>query len=353
MRDLIIRIIKFTAIILGAALLLYLGSRFTEVTIAAVIAGILYYLSLPVVEFMEQHKINRVLAIIITLLFFAAIIVFLLLYMVPVVIEQLTALAEEAPAMLSRVETWIEDLRDRFGGRVSEQQFETVVERIASTAANAAGAIAGGIVTGLSNFASVLLAVVAGVVAAFYLLKDRQGISSHVQIYIPEGSQRKANNMLQGIDKVLSGFLRGQVTVALIVGALVGLALLILGIPYAFLLAIIATVFELVPYLGPILAAIPAILLSLAASPTTTILVVIAFLIIQQIESLILSPKIVGAHVRLHPVTVILSVLIGKQILGVLGIFVAVPIAGIVKVLVEQLLLSPDERTEAREHDEH
>lgn len=344
-------VLKLALILIGTFLVLYLGSFFPDVALAAVIAGLLFYLSLPIVSFLERKRVPRVLAVILVLVFFAVIISLLLLYLIPVIIEQLSALAEELPAILDRVETWANRIVNRFGGRVAERHLDTIVDQIASTAGTAIGTTASVIFTTLGDIVSVLIAVVAGVVAAFYLLKDHDSIRRSARRYIPSGSEQIVQNITDGTGRVLSGFLRGQIIVAITVGVLVGLALLLLGVPYAFLLAVIAAVFELVPYLGPVIAAIPAVLLALSMSPTTTFLVIVAFIIIQQIESLILSPKIVGEQVRLHPVTIIFAVLIGKQILGVLGIFLAVPVAGIAKVFAEQFLLSRQERQRAQEEE--
>lgn len=346
-----LRALRFLLIVAAGILILYIASRFTEVTIAAIIAGILYYLSLPIVTFLDKHRFPRALSVLLTLLVFATLILLLLAYTIPIVVEQLTALALEVPTIVEQVESWLDRLRGGLGGTVSERRVQSIIDQISATAGESVAAFAAGIVTRLANIVSVLLGVVAGVVAAFYLLLDHENVSSYARIYAPVGSEGVVDRLLTGINRVLSGFLRGQVIVALIVGTLVGVALLILGVPYAFLLAVIAAVFELVPYLGPILAAIPAVLLALSESPGTALLVGGAFFVIQQVESLVLSPKIVGAQIRLHPVTIIFSVLIGSQILGVLGIFLAVPIAGVVKVFVEELLLSPRERQEAKEAD--
>lgn len=353
-REMILRIAKLLAILLGGVLVLYLASLAVEVTVAAIIAGLLYYLSLPVTGFLERHKVPRLAAVIVTLASIATVIAVLLIYLVPIVIEQLTALAAEAPRIIERVEAWFDRLRERAGRGIGQEQFDNLVDQAGNAASNYLGAAAAGILGTLANVLGILLAVLIGIITAFYLLKDHDRIGEYMLKYVPERSEPLAITLSEGVNRVLSGFLRGQIIVASIIGTLAGIALLILGVPFTLLLAVVSALFEFIPYLGPILATVPAVLLGLSVSPTTALLVLVVFLTIQQIESLILSPRIIGAQIRLHPITVIFAVMIGARVMGVLGVFLAIPLAGIAKILAEQFTLTPPERREAQEfEDQH
>lgn len=326
-------------ILAAAVLILYLGSLFIEVTLAAIAAGILYYLALPLVMLLERWRVPRTLAVLIVFIVFLGLVVLLFIYIVPVVVEQLTSLAGDVPVVLSRLEQWAGVLGSHLGAQIGQRQLDELVNRAASTVSGYIESAVTAILGTLADVFSLLLVVVAGVIAAFYLLKDRENIAGYLSMYVPEDARPRVGRLAAGADEVLSGFLRGQVIVALSVGALIGIAMLIIGVPYAFILGVIAAVLDIIPYLGPILATIPAVVIALTISPISAILVVVAILVAQQIESLVLSPRIVGSHVHLHPATIIFAVLVGKAILGVLGVFVAIPIAGIAKVVVEEYML--------------
>lgn len=351
--ELVSRLLKLAAIMLAGMLVLYVGNLAIEVVIAAIIAGLLYYLSLPITRFLELHKVPRLAAVAVTLVAIASVIAVLLIVLIPIVVEQLSIFASEAPRIARSIEGWLDRLRERVGGGIGERQLESLIDRASEVLSGYLAGVATGILGTLANVVGMLLAVIVGTVTAFYLLKDHDRIGEYMLRYVPESSKPLAVTLSEGVNGVLSGFLRGQIMVASIVGTLVGAVLLILGVPFALLLAVIAAVFELIPYLGPILAAVPAVLLALSVSPTTTALVLAAFFVIQQLESLVLSPRIIGAHIRLHPITIIFAVLIGARIMGVLGVFLAIPLAGVAKILAEQFMLTPRERREAQESEEH
>ena len=165
------------------------------------------------------------------------------------------------------------------------------------------------------------------------LLLDLKTIKACVYRVFPRDSKSEWWDLMDSLDAVLNGFVRGQVIIAVLVGLMSALALTILGVRFALILGLIAGVFELVPYFGPVLGALPAVSLALLESPLLALKVTVAFIVIQQVESAILSPKIMGDRVGLHPVAVILAVLVGGHLFGFWGIVLAVPGAALAKVL--------------------
>jgi predicted PurR-regulated permease PerM len=155
---------------------------------------------------------------------------------------------------------------------------------------------------------------------------------------IPKGIRDQVINISRDIDNLLSRFIRGQLIIAMIVGVLSIIALVVLKVQFAFLIGTIAGVTNIIPYFGPIIGAIPAIIVALLDEPMKAIWVIIAFFIIQQTESAILSPKIVGESVGLHPVFVILVLLIGGELFGVIGLIFAIPIAASIKIILNHLV---------------
>jgi predicted PurR-regulated permease PerM len=184
----------------------------------------------------------------------------------------------------------------------------------------------------------------------FYVLQDESRVKQGLlQVLHPE-LRPDFRRLATLIDNVLSAYVRGQLVLVLFVGALATIALLIIGVPFAPVLGLIAGIFEVLPNIGPYLGAIPAILIALATEPVTAIWVALAFFIIQMIENLILVPRISGKSVKLHPALVMMVLVIGGQLAGLWGMLIAVPVTAMIRdvflYLYLRLLdepLSPDE----------
>ena len=184
----------------------------------------------------------------------------------------------------------------------------------------------------LSAF-SKIIGIVLIPILAFYFLKDAEEFKKSLVLFIPSSCRREIMEIARDMDHVLGGFIRGQLIVAAFVGLLTTIALLILDVNFAVLVGIIAGVANIIPYFGPIIGIVPGVLFAIMDSPIKALWVIVIFTIIQQIESAILSPKIVGESVGIHPLIVILALLIGGKFFGLLGLLIAVPVAGILKVL--------------------
>jgi predicted PurR-regulated permease PerM len=134
------------------------------------------------------------------------------------------------------------------------------------------------------------------------------------------------------MDNSLGSFIRGQLLISAIVRILIAVGLSIMGVDFALIIGLIAGIFNIVPYFGPIIGAVPAVVFALLKSPLTAVYVVLLFAVVNQVESSIISPNILGEHVGLHPVTVIFSIISGGYLFGILGVILAVPVTSIVKV---------------------
>jgi predicted PurR-regulated permease PerM len=206
--------------------------------------------------------------------------------------------------------------------------------RVGAAAGDAGGRFAGEAV-------GIVLAIVSGVVDLFlvlvialYLLLDRRRIRTLTLRALPPRLRTPTEQVEGEVVRVFGAYVRGQLVLALIVGFASTVALLALGVPYALVLGVLAGLFELVPLLGPLLGAVPAVLVALSQPFPTVIWVVLAFLAIQQAESNLLVPRISGHAVGLHPLAAILALLVGLEVGGIVGALFAVPLAGVVWVFV-------------------
>lgn len=211
---------------------------------------------------------------------------------------------------------------------------EAVDKAIAGVEAWSAGAVAAVLGPGsLQRLIEVFFAVLLAPVLAFYLLKDMDYFKERLIRAVPKRWRNDIVMLLRNLDLVVAGFVRGQVLLALIVGALATVATYLLGLRYALLLGLFAGLTELIPYIGPVLGAIPAVLVGLSVSPMTALQVALVFALIQQLENAVLSPKVMGERIGLHPLAVLLVVLAGGYLVGPWGLILSLPVAGMAKVL--------------------
>ncbi len=193
---------------------------------------------------------------------------------------------------------------------------------------------------GATSIVSGAFQVVLIAIASAYLLYDFPRITANLRRFVPTRWRSLYTDLTGKADRAIGGYLRGQILITVVLGFLLWIGLSVLGVPLATAISVLAAVFNLVPYLGPIVGSVPAVLLAFTVSPLTALLVVILFLAANQIESHVLGPLILAKSTDLHPITVLISILIGVGFLGLIGAFVAVPAVALAKVVLEEYLLT-------------
>ena len=184
-----------------------------------------------------------------------------------------------------------------------------------------------------SNIVSILL----GLIVAFYILKDldyfKELYRETTKALIKERKNQKLRILLTDINSIISRFIRGQLLDALIVGILSSIGLSIIGLDFAVLIGMTAGIANIIPYFGPVIGSVPAVIVGLlSGNPISALLAVVVLVVVQQIDGALIAPKIVGDSVGLHPVFVMLSILIGGAYFGLWGMLLAVPTAAIIKM---------------------
>ncbi len=187
------------------------------------------------------------------------------------------------------------------------------------------------VLTGLVSFITVFVLI-------FYLLADQESIKKLAIEYLPINRKEQIIEALRQVGEKMGGWLLGQLTLMVIIGLINGLILLIMGIPYALALGLWCGLTELIPYIGPILGMIVALVVAFASTGNLLIplIILIAFMLVQQLEANFLVPKIMGKAVGLSPVIIIFAILIGGKLFGLTGVILAVPAAAVVSVLVKE-----------------
>ncbi len=179
-------------------------------------------------------------------------------------------------------------------------------------------------------------------VLAFYWLVERAAIKRVLLRAVPARRARDVNTVWLEVEEKLGGWVRGEVVLMLAIGFAAGIGYFVIGLPNAALLGVIAGLMEVVPMVGPFLAFAPAVLVALAVDPPRAIAVVLYALVIQQIESNVLVPRVMGHTVGVSPLTVLLGILIGSTLAGLPGAFLAVPLAAAIQVIVAHVFQSED-----------
>jgi predicted PurR-regulated permease PerM len=186
-------------------------------------------------------------------------------------------------------------------------------------------------------------------VLAFYWLLERASIKRVMLRTVPVRYARSVNTVWMEVEEKLGGWVRGQLLLMLAVGVMAAIGYFVFGLPNPVLLGVAAGLFEIVPMIGPFLAFAPAVLVALAIDPPRAIAVAVYALVIQQIESNVLVPRVMGRSVGVSPLTVLLGILIGSALAGIPGAFLAVPLAGAFQVILAHLLRAED-AAQAEEH---
>lgn len=193
------------------------------------------------------------------------------------------------------------------------------------------------IVDNVIKFGESFLSFLVVPIFVYYFLVDREMISNRFMMYFPREKRGIIKKILKDIDKILSRYIISQFLLCTLIGIFTYFVLLIAGVKFAVILSIINGFFNIIPYFGPIIGCIPAILIGFTKSIKTGVITFLGLYIIQQIEGNIISPKIVGETVSIHPFIVILLLIIGEKVGGFLGMVLAIPIGVTVKIIYEDI----------------
>jgi predicted PurR-regulated permease PerM len=316
------------------------------------------YILDPVVDLLERRGVPRALAIFLLLLPGVALVALAAIFGIPAIANQIASLVAAAPEAIDRIAGWFMNLRswllrlDLPGVReealreplrqLDTTRLVTWIQGLTEpeTLARRIWAAILGVGRGLGTAFSVLGYIVLTPVLGYYLLRDYDRLTERVRELIPPRKRPAWTAFLAEYDTLLSRYLRGQLLTAAVVGALTALLLWIVRFPYAGLVGAVAGVFNLVPYLGLVVSLVPALLIALLSGSVLVSLVKIAivFAVVQILEGSVLSPRIVGGSVGLHPVWVILALAVGGFFLGLVGLLLAVPVAVLIKLLLRVAL---------------
>lgn len=299
----------------------------------------------PVVRGIERRpalgrgvqRVPRWLAILVVYLVIVGVVTIVGFLVIPPLIEQAGDLSVRLPKLFNDTQRFL-----IAHGIINHPiTLEEAVQNAPGQAGNAVGKVA----TALTRVVSSVLAFITVLILTFYLLIDSQSLFAGFARLFPIEQRPRVREAASQISLKISAWLNGQLILAGTIGTTAAVGLYLLGVPYFYVLALIAAVGELVPVIGPILSAGPAILAGLSVSPQTALFVAIFWIVQQQLENHLLVPKVMERQVGVSPVIVIVALLIGGSVLGILGAVLAVPTAAIVQVILQEVLDQRDRAT--------
>lgn len=290
----------------------------------------------PLVSELERKRflrqgVPRWAAILVIYLCIIAVLVATAAMVIPAVVGQARDLAMDLPRLLHQGQQWLIDrgilTREISAREAVQQTAPSAAQDTLGLVANAVFGVIGGV-----------FGLITALVLAFYLLVDSSSLILVFVRLFPREKRPQVTDACRRVTNKISAWLGGQLLLGGIIGSTAALGLFLLGVPFFWVLALIAGIGELIPIVGPILSAVPAVLVALSVSPTLALGVILFFVAQQQLENHLLVPKIMQRQVGISPVFIIIALLIGGSLLGIMGAILAIPTAAIIQVLFEETL---------------
>ncbi|EJC8840854.1 AI-2E family transporter, partial [Listeria monocytogenes] len=314
-------------------------------TVAApiILAGISYYLFNPIIDWLEKHKWKRGWAIALLYLVIIGLLILLFSFVIPAVKDQIVSLFKSFPGYWDQItqkfdefsrSSLFDQLKDKLNTNMSDimKTLSTKGTSVINSAISSIGSIVG-------TVTEVVLAIVTTPLVLFYLLKDGKKLPDFLLKMLPVNGRAHTRQVLGEANHQISSYIRGQIIVSLCIGILLFIGYLIIGLPYALTLAIIAACTSIVPYLGPAIAITPAIIIAIVTSPWLLIKLIIVWCVVQLLEGKFISPQVMGKTLKVHPITILFVILVAGNLFGVLGVIFAVPGYAVLKVIVTHVFI--------------
>jgi predicted PurR-regulated permease PerM len=309
---------------------------FQTLFIPFILSGFLYYLLRPFVRIINK-KLPRGKSILLVYLILFCIIIGILFNIGPILQRQLYSLIDNMPDIISEIQKGFTNIeqskiiqRFEFEGMMNIDglilQLGTLINQVGIN-------LASNIASFIGVLINALLVLIIAPFILFYILRDGERLGDYILSLFRSEHRDDVKLIFSDIDRTLSSYIQGQGIVCLCVGTLCYIAFLIIGLDYALLLAVVAGVTNIIPYVGPWIGTVPAVIVALFQSPVMALLTIIFVAVIQQVESSLIAPQVIGRKMQIHPITIMFLVLIAGRLVGIIGMILAVPTYAISKVL--------------------
>lgn len=312
------RTIVFTVLFLISVWFLY---TIRDVVFQIFVALLIMTILNPTVTRLHKNKIPRVASVLIVYFFVVFFLVFSVAATIPALVEQSTNFANSLPKYLSDLNIPV-----------------VVVEEGTRQITSQLGRLPSQILVISVNLFSNVIAVITVFIFALYLLLAREQMDDQLEVWLKKEQAERIVRVIDRLEKQLGGWARGQLFLMVLVGVATYFGLLLLGIPFALPLALLAGILEVVPNIGPILSAIPSVIVGFGISPLTGVGVAALYLLIQNVEAYVLVPKVMQRSAGVSPIITLLALLVGLRVAGVVGAVLSVPLAITSRVFLQEFM---------------
>lgn len=300
------------------------------------IGGLIFYIVRPIRDYLESKKIPRIYAIAFIYCLVLAVLALVLIYLWPFFKAQIEAF-NESPEKFEEVQNKTMNIINLFN--IYEYSTEDIKKYLIGLLHSFFNWVVKDLTTIVGRVTQIAGFVIFTPIILFYLLKDSNNFPKIVLHATPKEYKQIVGTLLEDLDSTLSLYISGQFVVAVIDASLIFLGYLIVGLPFALLLAMIALVFNMIPFVGTFISTIPALIVGFAISPYKSLEVLAIVIIVHTLDANIISPYILGGRLKVHPLTIILLLLACGSLYGILGLLLATPIYVIIKVLINDLYI--------------
>ena len=310
------------------------------------IAGFLYYLLQPLVKLLQKIHVRgraaNVLAFVLLILILGA----GLAYLIPQVVKQIASLVGNLPSFMRDAEVWVRHLANsKIAGELHVRDVLKSVNldssQIANYASKYVGSSAATVGTIAGHIGNALVNIFMAPLVLFYFMKDGGKLSGSIQRFVSPKWREFVANLLSRMNTTMESYFSGQFMDMLIVGILSCIGYAISGTPYALIIGITAGIMNMVPYIGPWLGAIPAVLVAMTVSWTQVIFAIIVAVAVQQIDNNFVYPNVIGKSMEIHPLTVLVLLLTAGNMFGLLGVILGIPAYAVAKTVLKCLVDEP------------
>lgn len=292
----------------------------------------------PIVDRLQRKRIPRSLSVIVLYILLLSLFGFVIFLLVPPITAELQGLSQSFPQLVEKLSGYFQNVRNFAASHNFEQNAADFLATAASRVSQAGANIFSGTVTFLGGIFEFIIVLS----IAFYMTVQEKGTKKFFAALLPDDHKEYVMGLVERIEYKMGRWLQGQIILMFLVFGLDYLGLLAIGAPYALILALIAGILEIIPYIGPIISAVIAVAISFLHGPVTGLLVLALFASVQQLEGYVLTPLIMKRAVGLNPVVVIVALLVGAKLAGVIGVIVSVPIATVIGEVVNDMMKKPE-----------
>lgn len=311
------------------------------VAIPTIFAALFYYLFKPVRDWLESKGVQRFAAVIIIFLLIITILAIIIFSILPFMQEQITMFVKDFPKnwelFVNAVDQFLQNYELEYLRVEINEFFTSLTATVISNIENYLSQITTIIGSAIGSVFSIAIGVITAPILLYYMLKEGDKLKGSIVQLFPIKTRTTLNSFLSDANRQLALYIRGQILVAIGVAIMFAIGYSIIRLPYGMVLALISGILNVIPYLGTFMAMVPAFIIALIHSPIMFVYVFIVFTIEQTIEGRILSPKILGTNLDIHPVTILIVLLASGRLFGFAGIIIGVPLYAIAKVAVKYL----------------